>query len=436
MWRRIAVSVIVLLAWGSGESWGGGLSFSEHGAKATGMANAFAGQADDPSAIFYNPAGITQLPGTQAMIGTSIVYLDTIFRSGTTGESTQLQDQFPLVPHFYITHRFKKWDERLSIGLGIYTPFGLVVDWPDNWQGRFDSINARFRATIINPTIALKIMPDLSVAAGLRYANVSAEFQQKFNPLVGESKARLFNGTADPIGWNVGLLYHVTKISTSIGVQFRSEIQAKINGDAEFSGPAAALFKPTKFHSSFKTPPQFIVGISTKVIPRWTINADVEWEGWSTVGTIPLHFESTPGSVFNQQTVAQAGCTNRQTVAQAGCRLWKNSYVYRIGAEYAATDRVALRAGYFYDETPIPDDTFETNIPNANLHAFTAGSGYTWDRVALDVAYLIGFYEKRAIDNSTLDPNVKGGFLGLGPTAFGSYSTTAHVLTVSVTFKF
>jgi long-chain fatty acid transport protein len=425
--------------WGSGESWGGGLSFSEQGAKATGMGNAFVGQADDPSALFYNPAGITQLDGLQVIYGGSVVYLDTTFRSSTTGESTQLQDQFPLVPHFFATYKFKSWD-KLSVGLGIYTPFGLAVDWPDNWQGRFSSLNAKFRATIIQPTIAYEVTKDFSVAAGLRYANVSAEFQQMFDVGTGGSKARLWDGTADPIGWNVGLLYKLPeKYATSIGLQFRSEIQANISGSAEFSGPAAALFKPTSFHSSFKMPPQLVGGISTKTIRNWTINAEVEWEGWNTIGSIPLHFTSTPDSAVNQQVLDKAGCTNQQGAAQAGCRLWKNSRVYRIGAEYKPEGRpYAFRAGYFYDETPIPDNTFDANIPNANLHALTAGSGYEWDtqggslkKVGLDVAYLIGFYEKRSIDNSTINPDNQA-----GPTAFGSYSTTVHVLTVSLTFKF
>ena len=424
-----AVALFLLTAL-NGQSVAGGLSFTEQGAAATGKANAFAGEANDPSAIYYNPAGITQLPGTQLMIGTSIVYLDTVFRSGTTGESTHLENHFPIVPHLYITHRFKKWDERLSVGLGVYTPFGLVVDWPDNWQGRFDSINAKIRVTIINPTVAFQATKDLSVAAGLRYANVAAELQQKFNVGTGESKGRLFDATANPIGWNVGLLYHLTR-TTSIGLQFRSEIQAKLNGRAEFSGPAAALFADTDVHSGLKLPPQLIVGVSTKIIPRWTINADIEWEGWSTVGSIPIHLTSTPHSVVNQQALDKAGCTNQQALPQAGCRLWRNSFIYRLGAEYAATDRLSVRGGYFYDEAPIPDNTFEANIPNANLHAVTAGLGYKCDATTLDVAYLIGFYEKRSIDNSTIDPLNK-----FGPTTFGSYNTTAHVLTVSVTFKF
>ena len=430
--RPIIGCMVALLVGLAPEAFAGGITFSEQGAKATGMANAFAGQADDPSAIFYNPAGITQLPGTQLMYGGSIAYLDSTFRSSTTGESTQLQDQFPLVPHFYVTHRFKQWDERLSLGLGVYTPFGLVVDWPDNWQGRFDSILARFRATIINPTVAYRVMDDLSVAAGFRYANVAAEFQQKFDVGNGESKARVYDATANPIGWNVGLLYKLPeRYATSVGLQFRSELEAKLNGSAEFSGPASALFANTNAYSKFTMPPQLVLGVSTKIIPRWTINADAEWEGWSTIGTIPIHFESTPGSALPQQMLDKAGCTNQQAAPQAGCRLWKNSYVLRIGTEYAATDRVALRAGYFFDKSPIPDNTFEANIPNANLYALTTGFGYKWDALTLDVGYLFGFYEKRSINSSTIDPSNLA-----GPTTFGSYNTTAQVLTISLTFKF
>src|SRR2546425_8134693 len=168
----------LLLLLGSGQAWAGGVSFTEQGAAASGKANAFTGEANDPSAIFYNPAGITQLPGTQVLVGTSIVKLDSTFRSSTSGESTELQDQFPIVPHFYITHRFKQWDERLSVGLGVYSPFGIVVDWPDNWQGRFDSTLARLRVTVYNPTVAFQATRTLSVAAGLRVVDAAAGFER------------------------------------------------------------------------------------------------------------------------------------------------------------------------------------------------------------------------------------------------------------------
>jgi long-chain fatty acid transport protein len=394
------------------------VSFTEQGAAASGKGNAFTGEANDPSAIFYNPAGITQLPGTQLMIGTSIVKLDSTFRCSTTPcENSELQDQFPIIPHFYITHRFKQWDERVSIGLGIYTPFGIVVDWPDNWQGRFNTTNARLRVTVYNPTVAYQVTPVFSAAAGIRIADAGAEFEQII-AVAGESKVRVHGLEANPIGWNVGLLYHLKEISTSVGLQFRSELQAKFDGLADFSGPCCPpVFVNTRFHSSIKFPPQLILGVSTKAIPRWTINADIEWEGWRTVGSIPKSFEDSG-----------EGLLPESLLDQRGLRDWKNSYVFRIGAEYAATDRLALRGGFFYDQTPIPDHTFDPTIPNADLYALTTGLGYKWEATSVDIAYLFGFYEKRAINGSTIDP--------AGPTIFGSYSTTAQVLVLSVTHRF
>jgi len=410
----IVGGMLALLVGLTTAAFAGGFSFTEHGAAASGKANAFAGEANDPSAIFYNPAGITQLSGTQFMIGTSIVKLDSTFRSSTTGENTHLEDQFPIIPHFFITHRFKQWDEHLSIGLGVYTPFGIVIDWPDNWQGRFDTTNARLRVTVYNPTVAYQVTPGLSVAAGIRIADAGAEFEQKFNVGLGESKVRVHDLDAHPIGWNVGLLYHLKEISTSVGLQFRSELQAKFNGDADFTGPSAIFGTNARFHTSIKFPPQLILGVSTKAIPRWTINADIEWEGWRTVGSIPKSFDGA-ASALNSR----------------GLRLWKNSYVFRLGGEYAATDRIALRGGFFYDQTPIPDNTFDPTIPNADLYALTIGAGYKWQATSVDIAYLLGFYEKRAINSSTIVPdNVAG------TTTFGSYSTTAQVLVLSVTHRF
>jgi long-chain fatty acid transport protein len=415
----VAVAGLLALLALSEQALAAGFFLGEHGAAATGKANAFAGEANDPSALFYNPAGITQLPGTQVMVGAAIVKLDSTFRSSTTGESTDLQDQFPIVPHLYITHRFKGLDERLSIGLGIFTPYGILIDWPDTWQGRFATTNARLRVTVYNPTIAYQFTPKLSLAAGVQVADAAAEFEQKFTAVLGESKARVHDITAHPVGWNVGLLYHITE-KISAGLQFRSELQATLSGVADFSGPDAAFFNNTGFHSSLKLPPRIVGGISTKLIPRWTINTDIEWQGWRTVGTLPKTFDATAGSPLPQSLLDQRGI-----------RDWRDAWLYKVGAEFAATPRLALRGGYFYEQSAVPDNTFDPTIPVANIHALTAGFGYRWDRTTVDIAYLLGFYEKRSIDNGTINLDNRA-----GPTTFGSYNSMAQVLIASVTLRF
>src|SRR5438094_9117390 len=208
------------------------------------------------------------------MIGDLLVMLYSTFRSSTTVESKQLQDQFPVLPYVYITHRFKGWDERLSIGLGIYTPFGILIDWPDNWQGRFATTDNHLRVTSYNPTIAFQATPKLSLAVGLDIADVGAGFEQKFDVGNGESKVRVHGLSAHPVGWNVGALYHITD-TTSAGIQFRSELQAKLDGEAAFTGPSANPTGPvfladTGFRTSLKLAPRIVAGISTKAISRWT----------------------------------------------------------------------------------------------------------------------------------------------------------------------
>lgn len=416
---RIVLGTLMAVFGISSQAMAGGFSISMQGAEAMGKGTAFVGEADDPSALFYNPAGITQLPGTQVMLGAALIKLGSTFRSSTTGEESQLQDQFPVLPHVYVTHRLKAFDEKVTLGLGIFTPFGIVVDWPDEWQGRFATTDARLRATVYNPTIAVQVTQKLSLAAGLQIADAGAGFEQKLNAGTGESKARIHDLTAHPIGWNVGALYHITD-TTSAGIQFRSELQAKLDGSADFTGPASLLFPNTGFHTSIKLAPRLTAGISTKIIPRWTINADIEWQGWRTVGTIPKTFDVTSDAVVPQSALNARGIRN-----------WDNSMMYKLGAEYKATDRLALRGGYYYDESGIPDDTFNPTIPNSRVHAFTTGFGYKWQKTTLDLAYLFSIYEKRSIDSGTIEPDNLS-----GPTAFGSYSTTAHVLVASITFKF
>src|SRR3989441_12545943 len=73
---------------------------------------------------------------------------------------------------------------------GVYTPFGIVVDWPDNWQGRFNTTDARLRVTVYNPTVAYQVTPELSVAAGIRIADAGAEFEQLFEIIgFGENRS-------------------------------------------------------------------------------------------------------------------------------------------------------------------------------------------------------------------------------------------------------
>ena len=120
---------------------GNGFDIYEQSAKAVGMAGAFTAQADDPSAIFFNPAGITQLDGTQVSVGACLVMPTMQFQSNGNvimgsypGEAVKIKDHTWVIPNTYVTH---KVNDKVSIGIGSFAHFGLGVEWPKYWGGRF-----------------------------------------------------------------------------------------------------------------------------------------------------------------------------------------------------------------------------------------------------------------------------------------------------------
>ena len=399
----------------------GGFSFAEHGAAAVGKAFAFTGEANDPSAIFYNAAGIAELPGTQVMFGTAVARLSNHFESSITPEADDLEKHLPAIPHFYITHQFKNWDDRFYFGFGIYHPFGLRVDWPDNWQGRFAIKDASLRATVLNPTLAFRPNNKLAIAGGLQILDSAVKLRQSFSVpgLVPESDIIINDLSGRSLGWNAGLLYHLTE-ATTFGVNIRSQLVTHYKGQVNFAGPGSAFFESTNVDSTITYPPYVFFGFSTQISSRWKLNGDLGYFKWSTVKSLPFNFESTSGSAIPQSAL-------NLSVDQS----WKNSYVYSVGTEYALTERLVFRGGLFVDESAIPGWTFDPTTPVSTLRGGTIGVGYKWSNMVFDAAYLEGGYKGQTIDSSTTN------ILNLaGNTTFGTYKGKVQVLTLSFRLKF
>ncbi|MGC8924729.1 MAG: OmpP1/FadL family transporter, partial [Calditerrivibrio sp.] len=165
----VALSIIGIT---SGMAYSNGFQINEQGAKALGMGGAFVAQADDPSAVYFNPAGITQLAGTQFSLGVSPIAPRATFDSdgkttAVTGKGdidTDGEKQTFYIPNFYLT---QKIGNNFAFGVGIFSNFGLATDWPDDWEGRFTTTNAEITTISLNPVLAYKISDKLSIAAGV-----------------------------------------------------------------------------------------------------------------------------------------------------------------------------------------------------------------------------------------------------------------------------
>src|SRR3954464_11305419 len=189
---------------------------------ASGMGNAFAGAAataEDPSTIFYNPAGMSKLQGMQVTIGAHAIDLSA--KLSNSGSSISLGAQaigsqpggdggdaggVAFVPNLYFVMPI---GDRFNFGIGINAPFGLVTEYDDNWIGRFQGIKSELKTYNINPALSFKVNDTFAIGAGVNYQHLDAKQRRAVlipvPPAAVEGRAEV-GGGGDAWGWHIGVL--------------------------------------------------------------------------------------------------------------------------------------------------------------------------------------------------------------------------------------
>lgn len=320
-----------------------------HGARAAGMGTAFVGLADDPSALRYNPAGITQIKGTHVYDGITLIMPRSEFHADDgTDETTKLR--IYNAPHLYITSDLGS--EKLAFGLGLDAPFGIGgLRWDSDGATRYHSVTDYIATLGVNPNLAWQVTPKLSLAAGFSYLyaemlSVKMLDQSAFN--AGDGRAEI-EADGDGWGYNFGLLYHFNE-HWSAGLAYRSEIQVDFDGDMKLKYLAEPL-QPLLGGSRYKTgtasrstfPEIISCGISFKAGDKLVLNADFEQFSWSSFDEVRLELD---------QPVAEAGLTDATYALD-----WKDSRHFKFGGEYRASDSWRYRAGYAFINGAVPEHT-------------------------------------------------------------------------------
>jgi len=377
-----------------------------HGAKASAMGTAFVGIADDPSAIAYNPAGLTQLTGTNIYGGPTFVIPSTTYISPSgQSESTDFQIFFP--PQLYVCSDLNTKD--LRVGIGIYSPFGIGGrKWSNEGLTRYSSTESMIATLSINPTIVYQVLPSLSIGLGLDYMLSKTQAKRMVNQSsLGAGDGELIlKGLGGGWGYNLGILFTPDK-RLSIGFAYRSRIKVIHKGDIQFKDIAAALqplfggseFK-TDMHTSSTFPDIVSFGIAYRPTERLTFGFDLECVRWSSFKRSDLDLENE---------VPKAGFTDSSTPLD-----WKDAWSIKVGAEYKVNERLSLRGGYAYVETPVPDHTLNAGNPDSNQHNISAGFGYRIKEIVIDFFYMAGFYENRTVENAILSGKYENFFQYFG----------------------
>jgi long-chain fatty acid transport protein len=419
---------------------------------ARGLGSAFGGEAaaaEDASTIYYNPAGLGWIAGTQVVgAGFAIMPSATFENHGSTlnaalgggrlrgGEGGDA-GELGLVPTIFVAHEL---GDGFHVGLGVSVPFGLETRYERGWIGRYHALSSRLETTNVNPTIAYRPTEWLAIGVGADIEYAKARLTNAIDlggvcEIFG-TRAGLPPGACTALGFAPQSLDGVVKISgddwgagfnagvmvapwstTRIGLAYRSNIEHELRGRATFFLPkkadllrrASGALVDTGGSAEVDLPERVSLAAFHEIDRHWAILADVTWTRWSRFDELVFQFANP-----KQPTIVQP-------------EGWRDSFRYALSVRYTASRAVELRLGAAYDESAIPDASLRTpRIPDADRVWIAAGVAWRpTSLVRVDVGYAHIFSPQTSIDNR--DPVT-------GHVIRGDYSAEANIVGVQMTY--
>jgi len=461
---RIAIAIAgVTLAFAAGHAHGAAFGLAEQ--SGSGLGNAFAGGAaiaDDASTVWFNPAGMSRLARPEVatsihLITPSIKFKDDGSVAATNqplGHNGGDAGTLNIVPNLALTMPLTKdW----ALGLGVNVPFGLVTDYGDGWIGRYQGLKSEVKTINVNPAMSYRFMDRFTVGVGANYQRIDATFTSSINysgglaqaaaqaaaaglippsavlAIIGatpglDAKATI-DGDDSAWGWNVGLLWDIDK-NSRLGVAYRSKIKYDVTCNVRSDKPQLPTLPPTLapiaaslanavnaqladggIHASIEVPDKANLSYFRTLNDRWDVMADVQWTGWSSIPE--LKFVRTTGAVL-QNTPEN----------------WKDSWRYSIGANYRYNDKLMLRGGVAYDETPISDADRTVRLPDSDRIWLSLGAQYkAMPNLKLDAGFTYIFANKA-------DINQNAGSTAANALVKGHYDASVTILSGQITYTF
>ncbi len=390
---------------------------------ASGLGNAYSGQAaaaENASTIYYNPSGMTNLPGTQISGVLSAIRPSAKF-SDSGASLSPIPGLIPLGGNGgdaggwnYLPTGYLSWqiNPQIWAGLGLSSPFGLKTQYDAAWIGRFQSQLAQLTTYDINPSVAWKINDTFSVGAGVSYQHTRLQLNRSqivpvpVLPGVVEVPSS-FDLSDNAWGWNLGATFKPGP-DTRIGLSYRSSVSYNLNGPVQVVGAFS-----TTGTTSLRMPDTTSLGLSQKLTDQWQLLADVTYTRWSSVQTI--------GSTL----------ANSVPVLPINAR-FSDTWRVGVGANYQWTQNFMLKLGVAYDKSPVSDQFRTTILPDNDRTWLAIGGKWQLSKqAAFDFGYAHLFVKSGPINQA----------LGVGTLPFqgavvGNYQDSVDILSVQYTYAF
>ena len=437
MRKRIFTILLIagLSAAGTGMTYAAGFNIYEAGVRATALGGAFTASADDGSALFYNPAGLSFIEGTTV----SMNFMSVAPRFKFTEAATMADDPATaeaehkgyFLPGMYYT---KNWGGKWAWGACLYVPFGLGVEWmnPEEFIGRQVSYDVSIETVYITPAVSYKVTDQFAVSIGLDVAIQKLKLQKyTLNPSTGTNAIdTTIEGTSDPnFSFSGGMMYRPDD-KLSLGLMYHhSKTMTYEDQDATLEdatdGGSLSNF-PTNIldafgggdhllSADFSLPNFMSAGVAYQFCPRFRAEVNYVWFGWSEFEKLSMEFDNDPESVLNQDIVFD----------------YEDSWQIRFGMDYVfIPDRLNLMAGYVYDTTPQPLESVSPLLPDSDRNDFSFGAQLQQNNWDLIFSYMLVVGDERTTIEDGEPANPDPAY------PVGSYKSLANIFGLGVTYHF
>jgi long-chain fatty acid transport protein len=395
--RALAVTTLLLALAAVPPVRGSGTRVGFKDAFATGRANAFVATADNPSAVYYNPAGLTQLEGSQFEGNIYTVAVSSDYKGA--GGTASMDNSSHTIPAFYASWKTK--GSPWAIGVGLYAPFGLSTQWPAASPLRTFALKNTETYRTFNFSAAYEVSKQLSVGAGLTYNKVTTDLSRAIG-VFGPDDLFRFQGSGHAVGFTLGGLWKPAP-EHSFGLSYQSNTSVKLDGTTD----TIPLFTAEPSKATFDFPDVVIVGYSYRPTRLWNLEVNLDWTNWNRLNTVTVTKASGPVPLaFN----------------------WQSGLFYEFGATRYFENGLHVSAGYLYTENSTPDATFTPALPDSNKSFYSVGVGYNSESFSFDLAWHYGDGGTRTVTGSP--PSL------LGTTADGTYKNSLNAVSISAGWHF
>jgi long-chain fatty acid transport protein len=399
-----------------------GFGLPDQDAFATARGEAFVATADNPSAIFYNPAGITQLTNSNFRGGAYGAYFEPSFtppgNAPNHGQTYYSSDNFAVIPQLFYTYTAK--GAPLSFGLGVYAPYGGNMSWPQDTGFRTVATSGSLTYITINPVAALKVLPSLSIGGGVmvNYGSISMS-QGLLRSMKPFTNFFNFDGEGWSAGANVGVLWQPYE-QISFGTTFRSSATMNFQGNTDFELQPVNPLSRRSAQADFTFPLTTVMGISYRPTPKWNIEFDANYTGWNSFETVNI--QQSPPAVrrpFQQDIPVNLD--------------WQASWMYEFGVTRYFDGGWHVSAGYVFNENSVPNTYYTPLAADMDRDFFSIGAGFKGKTFNFDIAYQLGYGPAHTVTGST-PSSIPGKFAGQSADGKYGFSSSALILSVGMHF--